>query len=118
MRWAGLGIYLAGEVLSAWATLTWVNHLRKNTGRVQVDPVLLLDGPYRFIRHPGLLCIIIYGLGFALAFRSWVGLVLLIPLTAGFIHRIKNMERDLAEQYKQVWSLRRHTSKRLFPFLY
>lgn len=118
VRWAGLGIYLVGVVLSVWANLTWVNHLRKETGRVQVDPALLFDGPYRFIRHPGLLCLIIYCLGFALTFRSWVGLVLLIPLTAGFIHRIKNMERDFAEQYKEVWPLRRHTSKRLFPFLY
>ena len=118
VRWAGLGIYLAGAVLSVWATLTWVNHLRRETGRVQADPVLLFDGPYQFIRHPGLLCIIIYCLGFALAFRSWVGLALLIPLTAGFIHRIKNMDRDFAEQYKQVWTLRCNTSKRLFPFLY
>ena len=118
VRWAGLGIYLVGVVLSVWATLTWVNHLRRETGGVQADPVFLFDGPYKLIRHPGLLSIIIYCLGFALAFRSWVGLALLIPLTAGFIHRIKNIERDLAEQYKQVWPLRRHTSKRLFPFLY
>jgi protein-S-isoprenylcysteine O-methyltransferase Ste14 len=118
VRWAGLGIYLAGAVLSVWAALTWVDHLRRETGCVQVAPALLFDGPFKFIRHPGLLCIIIYCLGFALAFRSWVGLALLIPLTAGFIHRIKNMERDLAEQYKQVWSQRCHTSKRLFPFLY
>jgi protein-S-isoprenylcysteine O-methyltransferase Ste14 len=118
VRWAGLGIYLVGAVLSVWATLTWVHHLRNETGRVQVDPALLFDGPYKFIRYPGLLCLIIYCLGFALAFRSWVGLALLIPLTAGFIHRIKDMERDFAEQYKQVWPLRSHTSKRLFPFLY
>ncbi len=118
VQWAGLGIYLAGAVLSVWANLTWGNHLRREAERAQVDPALLIDGPYKFIRHPGLLCILIYCLGFALAFRSWVGLVLLIPLTAGFIHRIKNMERDFAEQYGQAWHLRHQTSKRLFPFLY
>lgn len=118
VQWAGLGIYLAGAVLSVWANLTWGNHLRREAERAQVDPALLIDGPYKFIRHPGLLCILIYCLGFALAFRSWVGLVLLIPLTAGFIHRIKNMERDFAEQYRQTWHLRHQTSKRLFPFLY
>jgi protein-S-isoprenylcysteine O-methyltransferase Ste14 len=118
VRWAGLCIYLAGVALSVWTNLTWINHLRRETGRIQADPALLFDGPYKYIRYPGLLCLIIYCLGFALAFRSWVGLALLIPLTAGFIHRIKNMERDFAEQYEQIWSLRRHTSKRLFPFLY
>ncbi len=118
VRWAGLGIYLAGVALSVWANLAWVRHLRRETGGIQVDPALLMDGPYKFIRHPGLLCIIIYCLGFAITFRSWIGLALLIPLTAGFIHRIQNMEKDLAEQHKQVWSLRYRTSKRLFPFLY
>lgn len=118
LRWTGLGIYLVGVALSIWTNRTWVDHLRRDAERVQADPVLFFDGPYKFIRHPGLLCLIIYCLGVALAFRSWAGLVLLIPLTAGFIHRIKNMERELAEQYKQVWTLRIHTSKRLFPFLY
>lgn len=118
LRWVGLGIYLVGAVFSVWANLTWINHLRRETERAYVDPALLFDGPYKFIRHPGLLSLIICSLGFALAFRSWAGLALLIPLTAGFIHRIKNAERDFAEQYRQVWSLRRHTSKRIFPFLY
>jgi protein-S-isoprenylcysteine O-methyltransferase Ste14 len=118
VRWSGLGVYVIGVALSVWAARTWIEHLRRETGRTPIDSALLFDGPYKFIRHPGLLCLIIYCLGFSLTFRSWVGLVLLIPLTAGFIHRVKNMERDLAEQYKQVWPLRRHTSKRLFPFLY
>jgi protein-S-isoprenylcysteine O-methyltransferase Ste14 len=118
VRWAGLGIYLVGAAFSVWANLTWVNHLLRATGPRQVDPAFLFEGPYKFIRHPDLLGLIIYCLGFSLAFRSWAGLALLIPLTAGFIHRIKNMERDYAEQYKQVWRLRRQTSKRLFPFLY
>jgi protein-S-isoprenylcysteine O-methyltransferase Ste14 len=118
VRWAGLGIYLTGAALSIWADLTWINQLRMETVHTQTDSALLFNGPYKFIRHPGLLGIIIYCLGFSLAFRSWVGLVLLIPLTAGFIHRIKNRERNLAKQYKQVWSLRCQTSKRLFPFLY
>lgn len=118
LRWVGLGIYLVGVALSLWANLTWINHLRNGVEGAQVHPVLLFNGPYKYIRHPGLLCLVIYSLGFALAFRSWVGLVLLIPLIAGFTHRIKNMELDFAEQYKQLWPLRRHTSKRLFPFLY
>jgi protein-S-isoprenylcysteine O-methyltransferase Ste14 len=118
VRWIGLGIYLVGMALSVWATCTWIDHLRQETGRVQSDPALLFDGPFKYIRHPGYLCLIIYCLGFSLAFRSWAGLALLIPLAAGFMYRIRNEERDLAGQHKQVWPLRRRTSKRLFPFLY
>jgi len=119
VRWLGLGIYLIGVVISIWINLTWINHLRREPGQDGlIDPALLLEGPYKFVRHPSLLYIIIYCVGFALAFRSWVGLALLLPLTAGFIHRINNAEIDLAERYKQIWPVRRRTSKRLFPFLY
>jgi protein-S-isoprenylcysteine O-methyltransferase Ste14 len=118
LRWLGVGIYLVGAMLSVWANYTWVSHLRRNTERAYVDPALLFDGPYKYIRYPSLLYLIIYSLGFAVIFRSWTGLALLAPLTAGFIHRANNMERDFAEQYKKNWPLRRNTSKRIFPFLY
>jgi protein-S-isoprenylcysteine O-methyltransferase Ste14 len=118
LRWLGLGIYLVGALLAVWTSYTWVNHLRRDTEHVYIDPALLFECPYKYIRHPILLYLIIYCMGFALAFRSWVGLALLIPLTAGFIHRINNMERDYAEQYTRLWSMRCHTSKRIFPFLY
>jgi protein-S-isoprenylcysteine O-methyltransferase Ste14 len=118
LRWAGLGIYLIGVMLSIWANLTWVNHLRREAEHAYTEYFLLIDGPYKFIRHPGLLCLIICSLGAALAYRSWTGLALLIPLTGGFIHRINNLEKNFAEQYRQAWPLRHHTSKRIFPFLY
>lgn len=118
VRWVGLGIFVVGVALSIWANHAWINHLRSEMVDVHVNPALLLDGPYKYIRHPALLCLIIYCLGFALAFRSWAGLVLLIPLTAGFMHRINAQEKNFAEQYKQVWLKRQHTSKRLFPFVY
>lgn len=118
LQWLGLGIYLTGVALSVWANRTWINHLLRHPERAQVDPEPIFEGPYKFIRYPGLLSIIIYCLGFSLSFRSWTGLVLLIPLTAGFIHRIKTLERDSSEQYKPDRHLRNRASKRLFPFLY
>ena len=47
-----------------------------------------------------------------------LALVLLPVLAAGILHRIDNLDRVFAERYKQVWPLRRHTSKRILPFLY
>ena len=118
LRWLGLGIYLIGAILSAWANLTWVNHLRNEGERAVDDPVLLFDGPFKWIRHPAMLSLIFYCLGFAIAYRSWIGLALMIPLMGGIVNRIKNIERIYAEQYKKVWPLRRHTSKRVIPFFY
>jgi protein-S-isoprenylcysteine O-methyltransferase Ste14 len=118
LRWTGLGIYLIGTGIFIWSNLTWVNHLRREAERAVDDPVLLFEGPFHWIRYPSLLYLAIYCLGFALMFRSWVGLFLMVPLIAGIINRIDNMEKIFAEKYKRVWPLRRHASKKLIPFLY
>jgi protein-S-isoprenylcysteine O-methyltransferase Ste14 len=118
LRWLGLGIYLVGAILSVWVNLAWTNHLRDKGEQANDDPVLLHDGPYRWIRYPVLLALFFYCLGFAFAYRSWIGLALMIPLLGGILNRINNFEKIYAEQYKKAWSLRRNTSKRIIPFLY
>ena len=118
LRWLGLGIYLIGVGISVWANITWVNHLRNEGERAFDDPVLLFDGPFKWIRHPAFLSLIFYCLGFAIAYRSWVGLWLMIPLMSGIVNRIRSFERIYSVQYKKIWPLRRHTSKRIIPFLY
>jgi protein-S-isoprenylcysteine O-methyltransferase Ste14 len=118
LRWLGLGIYLIGLSLSIWANITWVNHLRNEGEHAFAHPVLLFDGPYRWIRYPSMLNLAIYCLGFAIMFRSWLGLILMVPLIWGIINRIDNMEKVFAVEYKRNWPLRRLHSKRLIPYLY
>ena len=118
LRWVGLGIYLIGAILSISITLTWVNHLRREAEYPYDNPVLLSVGAFKWVRFPSLLYLILYCLGFAIAFRSWIGLALMIPLMGGIIHRIDHLERVFAQQYREVWTARRHTSKRIIPFLY
>lgn len=118
LRWVGLGIYLIGTSIWIWTNLTWIKHLRREAERAVENPVLLYEGPFHWIRHPTLLILAIHCLGFALMFRSWVGLFLLIPLIIGILNRINIMEKIFAEKYKKVWPIRRHASKKIIPFLY
>ncbi len=118
LRWLGLGIYLLGAILAIWSNVTWMRNQRLEAGNALEHPVLLPDGPYRWIRHPGLLATLIYSLGFALLFRSWSGLALWLPLMAGFLHRIKLAEMGFAELFGDVWAARCRVSKRLIPFWY
>lgn len=118
IRWLGLGIYLIGSALSTWANLTWVNYLRRETGSALDDAVLIAEGPYRWIRYPNLLILFFYSLGFSLAFRSWVGLVFLIPLVWMLSRRITEWEKRYAVRYNKIWALRCHVSKRVIPFIY
>jgi protein-S-isoprenylcysteine O-methyltransferase Ste14 len=118
LRWVGLGLYLLAAVYSAWANLTWLNHLRREAERACDHPVLLTEGPFKWIRYPSLLGLIFYSLGFALAFRSWVGLFFLIPLTILILRRVNLWDQTYAARYKHLWALRSQNSKRLIPFLY
>jgi protein-S-isoprenylcysteine O-methyltransferase Ste14 len=118
LRWAGVGIYLVGYGLSVWTNATWIKHLQREGPRAFQNPVLLFEGPFKRIRYPSMVYLVFYCLGFAVLFRSWVGLILIVPLIGGIINRINNLEKIFAVQYKQIWPLRRHTSKRLIPYLY
>ncbi len=60
----------------------------------------------------------LYSLGFAIAFRSWVGLALMIPLIAVVVNRTDKLDKGFAEQYRVAWPLRSYRSKRIIPFLY
>lgn len=117
LRWIGLAIYVVGICIAVWATSTWVNHLRREGANAYGDPVLLVVGPYRWIRFPNMLALVLYGLGVAMLFRSWIGLILLLPLIAAVMYRIRLLERLYADEYPRDWPRRSHTSKRLIPFL-
>lgn len=118
VRWVGVGITLIGVVLSIWANLTWANHLRRVAGDALADPVLLTEGPFKWIRYPGLLCQALYSLGFAVTCHSWIGLALMLPLSAIFVSRIRYFEKLYAGRYGQAWFARRRASRRILPFLY
>jgi protein-S-isoprenylcysteine O-methyltransferase Ste14 len=118
LRWVGLGVYLLAAVYTLWANLAWLNHLLREAERACEHPVLLTEGPFKWTRYPTLLGLTFFSLGFALAFRSWVGLVLLIPLTYIILRRVSLWDQMYAERYKSIWVVRSQTSKRLIPFLY
>jgi protein-S-isoprenylcysteine O-methyltransferase Ste14 len=118
LRWIGLGLYLLAAVYAAWTDLTWLNHLRQEAGRAADNPVFLTDGPYRWTRYPTLLALIVYSLGFVLAFRSWTGFIFLFPLIGTTLRRIHLRDQDYAARYPQAWVERSQTSKRILPFLF
>jgi protein-S-isoprenylcysteine O-methyltransferase Ste14 len=118
LRWAGLGIYILGALLVAWAEWSWTAYLRKGTQPVYDNPLLISNGPFKWIRYPGYLGLIFYCLGCALMLRSWAGVALMAPLIWGINNRIENAEKVFGGQYGNRWAERWAASKRLIPFVY
>ncbi len=90
----GLGIAAVGEALRIWSA----GHLVKGTGVTR-------SGPYAWTRNPLYLGSAIMGVGFCVAARSWVLLVLFAGLLLGVILPVIRTEaRKLAELHPQVYS--------------
>lgn len=93
--WTGLALFAAGQGLRIWCILTlgpWWN------ARASVDPGLrvVAHGPYRWIRHPNYLGVLLEVLGLPLAAGAWWTLALLAPLHALVLaRRIRGEDRLL-----------------------
>lgn len=112
----GLALFSLGMVGFIWAVL----YLRETFLGI-IAPVsdrLITNGPYRWVRHPLYLSMMIMLLGLALSFRSlWGVLTTLAFFVPAVIYRAYLEERALAEKYKGAWrDYSRHTSF-LIPFL-
>ena len=86
---------------------------------VQPDHRLKIDGFYRFLRHPSYLGALLVMTGWALVFRSVIGLLLTAAMCLPIIALIRAEEeflvREFGEQYR---SYQQTTRWRLFPLLY
>jgi protein-S-isoprenylcysteine O-methyltransferase Ste14 len=84
---------------------------------IQPGHTLVTSGVYGVVRHPSYLGLLVNSLGWALAFRSGVGVLLTTLLIPPLVARIRAEERLLRSQFGEYEGYRSHTS-RLIPEVY
>jgi protein-S-isoprenylcysteine O-methyltransferase Ste14 len=118
MELTGLLVILLGLSLRVWTRLT-IGGLYSGYLHVRVGHLLVKDGPYRFVRHPGYTGFIIMALGLAIGFSSLIGLlaipILLIP---GLAYRMGAEEKLLAEHFGDEYRQYASKTDRLIPGLW
>lgn len=84
---AGLALTVAAISISAWATA--VNRFFVSDVRIQTERghCVVSDGPYRFVRHPGYLAVLVVFVAGPLALGSYWSALPLVPAVAMFLHR-------------------------------
>jgi protein-S-isoprenylcysteine O-methyltransferase Ste14 len=118
VRWLGVALFTAGGALRIWPVFVLG---RRFSGLVAIQPehTLVTTGIYGVIRHPSYLGMLINMLGWALSFRSVVGILLMalvIPLLLARIHAEENLLREhFGGEYDQFCA---HTRWRLIPGVY
>ena len=115
IRWLGVAIYAAGGVLRLAPVFVLG---RRFSGLVAIQPEhrLVTDGLYRFIRHPSYLGLLVNALGWGLAFRAGVGLVIAALMLSVVIARIEAEERLLSETFGAEYDAYRARTWRLVPY--
>jgi len=117
--WRSVGLILIGFgfTLMAWAEDT-LGSLFSIQVTIQQGHRLVDTGPYRKLRHPRYLGIILFNIGMALVFRSGLTLILSAALVLVLLCRIHDEERLLRETFGQEWDEYRKRTWRLAPFCY
>ena len=80
---------------------------------------LVTKGIYRYLRHPIYSGILLAFVGLGLSFANFASLVVIaVPITAAFLHRIKIEERALLDHFGAEYQAYCASTKRLIPFVY
>jgi len=117
IRWLGVVLFAAGGALRIWPVFVLGNRF---SGLVAIQPghTLVTSGVYAVVRHPSYLGLLINSLGWSLAFRSGVGVLLTVLLIPPLLARIKAEENLLHSQFGTDYNAYRSHTWRLIPGIY
>ena len=83
------------------------------------DQKIIDTGFYKYIRHPGYLGQLIIFIGITVSMSNWISvLLMMIPVSIGYLNRMNVEERFMLEQLGEEYKKYLARTKRLFPFLY
>ena len=117
VRWTGVALTALGGALRV-APVFVLGRRFSGLVAIQRDHALVTDGLYRVIRNPSYLGLLIMVAGWALAFRSLLGLVLAALFVPPLIARNRSEEALLAKHYGAEYEAYRARTWRLIPYVY
>lgn len=116
-RAVGVGLCLLGLSVRIWAIAT-LGRFFTTEVMIQADQKVVDRGPYRWVRHPSYLGILLLFLGVPLAQGQPVGdLVMLVVFLPALTYRMAVEERTLVEALGLAYQEYQARTRRLIPFL-
>jgi len=117
VRWLGVALFTLGGALRIWPVFVLG---RRFSGLVAIQPghTLETSGIYGVIRHPSYLGLLVNSLGWGLAFRSGVGVLLTALIIPPLLARIRAEEKLLRTEFGAEYDAFCARTWRLIPGLY
>jgi protein-S-isoprenylcysteine O-methyltransferase Ste14 len=114
----GMALVVAGLTVRVRSMLTLKQFFTYSIAKVK-NQKIIEDGLYKFIRHPGYLGQLMIFIGISVSMSNWLSmLVMIIPVTAGYLYRIRVEERFMSEQLGEDYVNYQARTKRLIPTIY
>ena len=117
VRWFSVLLFAVGGVLRMWPVFVLG---KRFSGLVAIQPGhrLVTTGLYRVLRNPSYLGLLVNSLGWALAFRSGVGVLLTALTLIPLIPRMHSEEALLKAEFGEEYEAYRARTWRLLPGVY
>ena len=113
----GLAVLLSGSLLRRYC---WRALGRYFTGNVQVQDgqTVIMEGPYRYVRHPSYTGGMLMHLGTGLALTNWMSALTLFVISAlGYLYRVRVEEAALLSGLGEDYREYINRTKRFIPFV-
>ncbi|WP_309674353.1 isoprenylcysteine carboxylmethyltransferase family protein [Pseudomonas sp.] len=117
VRWLGALLFIIGGTLRLWPVFLLGKRFSRLVA-IQPGHTLVTDGIYRTLRNPSYLGLMITAVGWALAFRSGVVLLLAAVTVIPLIARVHSEEGLLRAQFGSEYEAYCARSWRLIPGVY
>jgi len=116
-RWLGVALFALRGALRRWPVFVLGDRF-SGLVAIQAGHRLVTSGVYGVIRHPSYLGLLISSLGWGLAFRSGIGVLLAALRVPPLLARIEAEERLLQSEFGAEYDAYRARTSRLVPGLY
>jgi protein-S-isoprenylcysteine O-methyltransferase Ste14 len=114
----GMTLIVIGLMIRVHSILSLKQYFTYSVARVE-NQKLIETGLYKFIRHPGYLGQLVIFIGISTSLSNWLSiLVMMIPVTLGYLYRISVEERFMSEQLGEDYLKYQARTKKIIPMLY
>ncbi len=113
----GVVLTVLGLMIRIQSILTLKQYFTYSVAQVE-NHKLIETGLYKIIRHPGYLGQLMIFAGISTSLSNWLSILLMmIPITIGYIYRIKVEERFMIEQMGENYLNYQKRTKRIIPMI-
>jgi protein-S-isoprenylcysteine O-methyltransferase Ste14 len=114
----GMALFAIGFMIRIYSILTLRQYFTYAVAKVE-NHKIIDTGLYSVIRHPGYLGQFIIFIGISTSISNWLSvLLMMIPVTLGYLYRIKVEEKFMVEQLGEDYLNYQERTKRLIPMIY